>query len=126
MSYKVTLHDDRLGFRIAKQLHDDWWQDIFSIRPWVIWTRRGSWGHARPGRKERKESDARVLAEVLQSTGPWQPVGRTQFPDRRDDDPRTYCSNPHFMRGIGGPPDPTPPMWVPCYECDGCLQVWAR
>jgi len=68
----IERHDDNLGLRISKRLSDDFSQIIFSIRPWVIWTRRyGTWGKAKPGRKERKEADARVLDQVLQDTGPW-------------------------------------------------------
>ena len=71
MKYKIEIHDDKLGVRIIKRLNDDFQQIIFTARPWVIWTRKGSWGKARPGRKERKESEVRVLAQVFTKTGPW-------------------------------------------------------
>ena len=72
MKYKVELHDDRRGLRINKRLTDDFSQIIFSIRPYVIWTRKGQIGHAKPAKKERKERDANVLVSVLQQTGPWE------------------------------------------------------
>ncbi len=75
--YKVELHDDKLGVRISKRLSDDWEQIVFTCRPWVIWTRKHHWGKARPGRKEKKQSDARVLAQTVYATGPWELVSET-------------------------------------------------
>jgi hypothetical protein len=36
------------------------------------------------------------------------------------------CREPVWMHGIGGPPDPTPAGWHPCYDCDLCAFFWPR
>lgn len=73
---RFRLHSDKRGISISNRLNDDFEQCILSVRARSIWTRKGKIGKVVTSKREKKKTEARVLAQVLQQTGPWEEVTR--------------------------------------------------